>query len=224
MKIGIVGGTGGMGEGFAMRWCFKHDVVVGSRDGAKAKDAAEKYAQAAAGLPANMQGSISGTDNESVAKGADLVILSIPYESIDDTCSKLAPQLSQECLVVSPIVPMARTESGFTYIPMEQSKKTAAEMVADKLPPRGRVLSAFHTIAEAKLKNIQHSVDVDTFVCGDDLQVVTRLTSLIAEIPGLRPLYLGPLSISYQAEMLTPMILNAARKNKLKNPGLRLIE
>ena len=36
MKIGIIGGTGGMGEGFASRWCFNHEVLMGSRDKKKA--------------------------------------------------------------------------------------------------------------------------------------------------------------------------------------------
>ena len=47
MKIGIVGGTGGMGQGFAIRWCPNHDVLVGSRDAARAADAAEKYTKIA---------------------------------------------------------------------------------------------------------------------------------------------------------------------------------
>ena len=38
MKIGIVGGTGGMGEGFALRWCLKHDIFIGSRDATKANE------------------------------------------------------------------------------------------------------------------------------------------------------------------------------------------
>ncbi len=37
MKIGIIGGTGGMGEGFAQRWCFNHDILIGSRDKQKAE-------------------------------------------------------------------------------------------------------------------------------------------------------------------------------------------
>ena len=43
MRIGIVGGTGGMGEGFALRWCPKHDIVIGSRDAQKAKEAADIF-------------------------------------------------------------------------------------------------------------------------------------------------------------------------------------
>jgi hypothetical protein len=29
--------------------------------------------------------------------------------------------------------------------------------------------------------------------------------------------------MTYQAEVLTPMLLNGAKKNKLKNPGLKLV-
>lgn len=223
MKIGIAGGTGGMGEGFALRWCQKHDVIVGSRDAQKAREAAENYTRTVKETYGNIGGSISGTDNISFADDIDVLILSIPYEFIDDTCGKLAGRLSEDCIVVSPIVPMTRTEAGFVYIPLEQGKKQAAEMVADKLPPRARIVSAFHTISESKLKKLSQNLDADTFICGDDQSTVAKLNELIHEISGLRPVYLGPLALAYQAEILTPMCLNAAKQNKMKNPGVKLV-
>jgi hypothetical protein len=223
MKIGIVGGTGGMGEGFAMRWCVKHDVVVGSREAQKAKEAAANYTNAARqAYGSNMAGSITGDDNISLAKNSDVLILSIPYEFIEDTCGRLASEVRQDCIVVSPIVPMTRTDSGFVYISFEQHKKTAGEWVAEKMAPRSRVVSAFHTISEMKLKNVTMNLDADTFICGDDANVVAKLSGLASEITGLRPVYLGPLSLTYQAEVLTPMLLNAAKRNKMKNPGVKL--
>lgn len=223
MRIGIVGGTGGMGEGFALRWCQKHEVIVGSRDAQKAKEAADNYTKAAKEALGSIAGSITGEDNFALARDVDVLILSIPYESIDDTCGRMAGQIRDDCVVVSPIVPMARTDSGFTYIPLEQGKKPAAEMVADKLAPRSRVVSAFHTISEVKLKNVSQGLDADTFICGDDQNAVAKLNSLVGEISGLRPVYLGPLALTYQAEILTPMLLNAAKKNKMKNPGVKLV-
>lgn len=222
MKIGIVGGTGGMGEGFALRWCAKHDVVIGSREAQKAKEAAANYAAAARQAYPSMAGSISGDDNISLAKDCDVLILSIPYEFIDDTCSKLASNTRSDCIVVSPIVPMTRTDAGFVYIPLEQGKKPAAEMVAEKMAPRSRIVSAFHTISEVKLKNVGMGLDADTFICGDDASVVAKLSELVSEISGLRPLYLGPLALAYQAEVMTPMLLNAAKRNKMKHPGVKL--
>ncbi|MFL6309826.1 MAG: NADPH-dependent F420 reductase [Nitrososphaera sp.] len=223
MRIGIAGGTGGMGEGFALRWCQKHDVVIGSRDSQKAREASENYMRTAKQTYGNISGTISGIDNISFADDIDVLILSIPYESIDDTCGKLAGRIRNDCIIVSPIVPMDRTDAGFVYIPLEQGKEQAAEMVANKLPPRSRIVSAFHTISEIKLKNLSQTLDSDTFICGDDQNAIAKLRGLIEEISGLRPIYLGPLALAYQAEILTPMCLNAAKRNKMKNPGIKLV-
>lgn len=223
MRIGIVGGTGGMGEGFALRWCKKHDVVVGSRDAQKARESADSYTKAALAAYGSIAGSIAGDDNIALGQDVDVLILSIPYEFIDDTCGRLAGKIRDECIVVSPIVPMTRTDAGFVYIPLEQGKRQAVEMIAEKLPPRPRIVSAFHTISEVKLKNVGQGLDADTFICGDDPDAVAKLTELVSEIAGLRPVYLGPLALTYQAEILTPMLLNAAKRNKLKHPGVKLI-
>jgi NADPH-dependent F420 reductase len=213
-----------MGEGFALRWCYMHDVIVGSRDAQKAKQAADNYLNTAHdSYGERITGTISGDDNFELSKKCDLLILSVPYENIESTCSKLKHTIRDDCIIVSPIVPMAKTQAGFAYIPFEQSMIPAACMVANALPPRSRVVSAFHTISEVKLRNIKQSLDADTFVCGDDSNMVSRVNSLISEINGLRSIYLGPLSMTYQAEVLTPMLLNAARMNKMKNPGIRLV-
>ena len=230
MKIGIVGGTGGMGEGFALRWCVNHQIVIGSRDKNKASEVANNYTKIAQEFYKDKKiggdgeaGNISGDNNFDLVKDLDILILSIPYESINDTCSKLSKDTSDNCIVVSPIVPMKWTEKGFRYIPFEEGKKTAAELVADNFKSRSRIVSAFHTISEVKLKKLELTLDADTYICGDDTSVVEKIKGLASEIPGLRPIYLGELSMTYQAEVLTPMLLNGAKKNKLKNPGLKLV-
>ena len=224
MKIGIVGGTGGMGEGFALRWCANHQIIIGSRDKNKASEVAKNYMKIAQEFYKDrMKGNISGDNNFDLAKDLDILILSIPYESINDTCAKLAQVVNNSCIIVSPIVPMKWQEKGFTYIPFEEGKKTAAELVADNFESRSRIVSAFHTISEVKLKKIELNLDADTYICGDDLAAVQKIKDLVSEIQGLRPIYLGQLSMTYQAEILTPMLLNGAKKNKLKNPGLKLV-
>jgi NADPH-dependent F420 reductase len=234
MKIGIVGGTGGMGEGFALRWCANHQIVIGSRDKNKAAEVASNYMKIAqefykdkikrGGGGGIGEGNISGDNNFDLGKkDLDILILSIPYESINDTCSKLSQDINDSCIIISPIVPMKWTEKGFTYIPFEEGKKTAAELVADNFKSRSRIVSAFHTISEVKLKKLELTLDADTYICGDDTSVVEKIKELVSEIQGLRPIYLGPLSMTYQAEVLTPMLLNGAKKNKLKNPGLKLV-
>src|ERR671919_502933 len=222
MRIGIVGGTGGMGEGFALRWCLKHNIFIGSRDATRAGEAAKNYMiSARETYGSNMTGNISGEENVRLSEICDLVILSIPYESIESTCTGISERISPNCVIVTPIIPMRKEDKGFTYLPLEdEGVKSAAELVSEYIRPRGRIVSAFHTISEVKLKDVKQNLTGDIFVCGDDQINVSTINSLISEINGLRPIYLGPLSLSYQAEILTPMLLNASKRNKIKHPGL----
>ena len=113
MKIGIIGGTGGMGKGFALRWSQNHNVIVGSRDAARASESAKEYTNLAKESFGQINGTITGNDNVSVAKDSDVLILSIPYENIDSVCSEILPAVKDSCVVVSPIVPMVKTDVGF---------------------------------------------------------------------------------------------------------------
>lgn len=225
MKIGIIGGTGGMGEGFALRWSFNHEIILGSRDKQKAQDVAKNHMELLKGSPYSekINGIITGNDNISVAKESDVLILSIPYENIQNTCKDIENVINENCIIVSPIVPMSRNQSGFYYIPFVEGKKSAGSIVAENLPNCDKVVSAFHTISEVKLKNIESPLNADTFICTDNKEVLININDLIGEIEGLRSIYLGPLELSYQAEMMTPMILNASKQNKLKHPGIKLV-
>jgi len=223
MKIGIVGGTGGMGKGFALRWCINHDILIGSRDAIKATSAAEEYTKLASEIYGKVNGTVKGNDNLSIAKEADILILSIPYENIDSTCSQILAQIRDSCVVVSPIVPMVKTEVGFEFIPLKENKPFSYQLVSKYMKNRAKLVSAFHVISEKKLVDPNLSLDYDIFVCGDDTSSVKIVNDLINEIKGLRPIYLGPGSLSYFAEMATPLLLNAMIKNKLKNPGIKIV-
>lgn len=225
MKIGIIGGTGGMGEGFALRWSFNHEVILGSREKQKAQEVAKNHMDFLKNSPhyGKVNGNISGNDNLSVANDSDILILSIPYENIQNICKDIENRISNDCIIVSPIVPMSRNQSGFYYIPFLEGKKSAAIMVAENLPKSDKIVSAFHTISEVKLKNIENSLNADTFICTDNKEALSKINNLIVEIEGLRPIYLGSLEQSYQAEVMTPMILNASKQNKLKHPGIKLV-
>jgi hypothetical protein len=59
--IGILGGTGNMGRGLAIRWALKHDVVIGSRSSDRASEIAKDLENIARGFyQAEMKGSIKG--------------------------------------------------------------------------------------------------------------------------------------------------------------------
>jgi hypothetical protein len=223
LKIGIIGGTGGMGKGFAIRWCINHDILVGSRDAERASKSAEEYTNTAKEAYGKINGSISGNDNVSIAKESDVLVLAIPYENIDSTCSQILPQIKDSCVVISPIVPMTKTELGFEFIPIKENKPFSYQLVVKYMKDKSKLVSAFHVISEKKLVNPTLTLDYDIFVCGDDQNSVNVVNGLINEIKGLRPIYLGPGALSYFAEVAAPLLLNAMIKNKLKNPGIKII-
>ncbi len=221
MKIGIIGGTGGMGKGFAIRWCSNHDILIGSRDATKAGDAAREYATIAKEY--GFKDNIKGNDNLSVTKESDVLVLSIPYENIDSICSQLLPNIKADCIVISPIVPLTKTEAGFELISFKEKKPSAFELVQKYMKNKSNLVSAFHTISEKKLVDPKLVLDSDIFVCGDNDNAVNVVNGLIKEIKNLRPILLGPGSLSYLAETATPILINAMIKNKMKNPGIKII-
>ncbi len=223
MKIGIIGGTGGMGKGFALRWSQNHEVMVGSRDAARAAESAAQYANIAKEAFGQIKGTISGDDNVSVARQSDVLILSIPYENIDAVCSGVLSETKERCVVVSPIVPMTKTGVGFECVPIKDNKPFSYKLVSNHMRDKSRLVSAFHVISEKKLADPTLELDYDIFVCGDDKEAVSSVNTLIDEIKGLRSIYLGPIELSYLAEMATPLLLNAMIQNRIKNPGIKII-
>ena len=223
MKIGIIGGTGGMGKGFALRWCNKHEILVGSRDSSRAATSADEYTKTAKETFNNENVSISGNDNLSVVKESDVLILSIPYDNIDAICSELLPNVKDTCVVISPIVPMTKTDVGFECIAIKENKPFSHQTVEKYMKDKTKLVSAFHVISEKKLVNPTLVLDYDIFVCGDSKESVEVVNGLINEIEGLRPIYLGPGTLSYLVEMSTPLLLNAMIRNKMKNPGIKII-
>lgn len=223
MKIGIIGGTGGMGKGFALRWCKNHEILIGSRDAQRASDAANEYLQTAKQAFGSINGTISGADNDSVATQSDVLILSIPYENIDSVCSGLLGKIKDSCTVISPIVPMTKTDIGFEFIPLKENKPFSHQMVQKHMKNKNKLVSAFHVISEKKLVDPTFTLDYDIFVCGDDKESIDVVNGLIGEISGLRPIFLGSGALAYLAEISTPLLLNAMIKNKMKNPGIKIL-
>src|SRR5574341_2242882 len=164
MKIGIIGGTGGMGKGFALRWCVNHDILIGSRDAIKAAQSALEYTKNATELYGSVKGKITGNDNVSIAKESDVLVLSIPYENIDSTCPAILSNIKDGCIVISPIVPITKTNSGFEFISFIEKKPSAFEMVLKHMKDKTKLVAAFHTISEKKLVDPNLILDFDIFV------------------------------------------------------------
>ncbi len=215
MKIALVGGTGDIGTGFAVRWGQKHEIIIGSRNVDKARESAAAVLQLL-GAAADVR----GTDNASAVAAADVVVLCVPYEHLTFVTTGLLDSYKSQ-LVISPVVPMIYNGKFFQYQPpAEGSAALQARML---LPESVRVVSAFHTICAAALQDIERVMKADAFICGDDAEAIKIAMELAGEIKSLRPLDAGPLAVSSMVESLTPFLLNVARKNKIKDAGITVV-
>lgn len=217
MKIAILGGTGDIGEGFALNWAGNHHIRIGSRKADKAEAAAESYRDALEGQ--GMSGDIRGFDNLTASEGADVIILTVPHEHVSGVIDTVRPVLDHQ-IIISPVVPMTKSEY-FEYNPPEQG--SAAEEILEMLPDGTPVVAAYHTIASGRLCNLDPAFRCDVMICGNDRPSKDVVIDLTAEIGCLRPLDAGPLAAARTIESLTPTLLNLAMLNNLKDPSIKIL-
>ncbi len=214
MKIGIVGGTGDIGEGIAMRLSPNHTVVIGSREDDKAVESSDVcYATVTKlGLPC----SVSGRSNQEAIDRSDVIILAIPFRHVEPTLASLHG--FENKLVISPVNPMEKRDF-FVYTPPPDG--SAALLIKRLLPKETRLCSAFNTVAANKWKALNETLDLAVPVCGDDSLSKATVLDLVRSIPGVKAYDAGPLAVSSMVECLTPLLLNIARFNKMKDVGVQ---
>ena len=214
MKIGIVGGTGDIGEGIAMRLSPNHDVIIGSREEDKAVESSDVcYATVTKlGLPCT----VSGYTNQEAVDRSDIVILAIPFRHVEPTLATLHG--FENKIVISPVNPMEKRDF-FVYTPPPEG--SAALLVKRLLPPGTKLCSAFNTVAANKWKALTETLDLAVPVCGDDPPTKGIVIDLVRSIPGVKAYDAGPLGVSCMVECLTPLLLNIARFNKMKDVGIQ---
>ena len=213
MELAILGGTGDIGEGLAVRYAADtdHRVVIGSRKAEKAVDRAGDYEERLADH--GIDRDIEGAANADAAAGADVVVLAIPPHHVADTVADLAEEgVLDDQLVVSPAVGMQGDADGLHYRPPKVGSVT--ELVAERAPDGLAVAGAFHNLAADRLANLDADLDVDTLVVADDESVREQVIDLANELDGIRALAAGPLSNAAEVESVTPLVINVARYNE----------
>ncbi len=218
MKIAILGGTGSIGEGFALRWAGEHDIMVCSREVDKAVKAAYGYKDRLSKMGLSCC-SLGGCTNETGIRDVDVVVLSVPYNGVITLLKTLLPHFNDQ-IVISLVVPMKKNQ-WFEYTPPKQG--SAALEIQDVLPKTVKVVSAYHNISAKKLANPDITLDYDVVVCGDDEVAKGKVMELTREIKDLRPLDGGGLASSYMIESLTPFLINLAIRNRLSDLGVKFV-
>ncbi len=213
--IPIIGGTGALGYGLAVRWAQAGErIVIGSRQAERAAEAAERVRSAVEGAE------VEGLENAEAASRGPIVFLTVPFRAQSETLTNLKDALEAGQILVDCTVPTAASISGKASRTVGVWQGSAAQQAEEMVPDGVTVISALHTVSAPALAE-GDSVDEDVLICGDRKADKARVAALIERIDGLRAVNAGALEMARIAETLTPLLIaiNARYKSRA---GIRI--
>lgn len=209
-SLGILGGTGPQGRGLALRWAAAGiPTTIGSRDAARAEQVA-----------AELGHGLRGAANTDCAKGADVVVVTVPWDAHEPTLTDLEPQLRDK-IVVDSVNPLGFDKQG--PYPLDVAEGSAAQQ-AQALLPRSTVVAAFHHVSAVSLSDLSiEDLGLDVLVLGEDRDANSTVIDLVDVVPGMRGIYGGRLRNAHQVEALTANLIAINRRYKA-HAGLRITD
>ena len=213
LTLAILGGTGKEGSGLAFRWAHAgYAVVIGSRDAARARSAA-----AALNEKLGREDLVKGMANVEAARACDIAILTVPYSAHRATLESVKDALKGKILV-DVTVPLNPDSPRTVHLPPSGSVGVEAQtLLADQV----KVVSAFQDIGFGHLQELDHAIDCDVLVTGNDKDAKKQVIAL-AEAIGMRAFDAGPIENAVVAEALTSALININVKFKVKSAGIRI--
>jgi len=214
-SIGIVGGTGDLGRGLALRLAKAgHPLIIGSRNAEQAVASAEAVAAVLAerGIA---HPAISGAENAATAQQGDIVFVTVPFGAHQPTLESIRDAV-QGKVVVDVTVPLVPPKVARVQLPTEGS---AGQIAQTLLGEAVHVVSAFQNVAAAHLQ-ADMEIPCDVLVTGNDKPARQTVIDLI-ESMGMRGFHAGLINNAAAAEALTSILININKQYKT-HAGLRL--
>ncbi len=214
--IPIIGGTGALGYGLALRWARAgHAVVIGSRSAERAAEAARKLSEA---VP---DAEVEGLPNPEAARQGPVVFLTVPFRAQSENLNNLREALEAGQLLVDCTVPLAAAVSGKATRSLGVWQGSAAQQAQEMVPDGVSVVAALHTVSAPVLGDPAAELDEDVLLCGDRKADKARVARLVEAAPGLRAVNAGGLEMARIVEQLTPMLISINARYKT-HAGLRI--
>jgi len=214
--VPIVGGTGALGFGLAVRLARAGvPVVIGSRRPRSAEEAASKARERVS------EGDVEGLENADAVARGDIVFLTVPFRAQSENLTNLRNALAEGQILVDATVPLAAAVSGKATRLLGVPQGSAAEQAQEMVPDGVTVVSALHTVAGHVLADLDHPLDEDVLICGDAREPKRRVGELLDRIDGLRSINAGALETARLVEGLTPLLISVNSRNKV-TAGVRL--
>jgi NADPH-dependent F420 reductase len=206
--IPIIGGTGALGYGLAVRLARAgQTIVIGSRKPERAEEAAAKLREAVPGAE------IEGLTNDEAAKRGPIVFLTVPFRAQSETLTNLKEALTAGQLLVDCTVPLAAAISGKATRTLGVWQGSAAQQAQEMAPDGVTVISALHTVSASTLGGPDR-LDEDVLICGDRKADKARVAELIELVDGLRAVNAGPLDQARIVEPLTALLIGINSRYK----------
>jgi 8-hydroxy-5-deazaflavin:NADPH oxidoreductase len=213
--IPIIGGTGALGYGLAVRLARAgQTIVIGSRKPERAEEAANRLREAVPGAE------VEGLENGEAAKRGPIVFLTVPFRAQSETLTNLKEALSEGQLLVDCTVPLAAAISGKATRTIGVWQGSAAQQAQEMAPDGVTVISALHTVSAPSLAG-DEELDEDVLICGDRKADKARVAELIELIDGLRAINAGPLDQARIVEPLTALLIGINSRYKT-HAGIRI--
>jgi NADPH-dependent F420 reductase len=214
--VPIIGGTGALGFGLALRLGRAGvPVVIGSREVGRAGEAAARVLER---LPAAR---VEGLRNPDAASRGPIVILAVPFRAQSENLTNLKGALHEGQILVDATVPLAAAVSGKATRLLGVPQGSAAQQAQEMAPAGVSVVSALHTVSAPVLGDLEAELDEDVLVTGDSGEAKRRVAELIEHIPGLRPVDCGRLEAARLVEGLTPLLISVNIRHKT-HAGIKL--
>jgi NADPH-dependent F420 reductase len=218
VDIAVIGGTGAEGFGLTLRLAAAgHRVVIGSRSQQRGEESAVR-AREIVGTHAR----IDGAENGPAAAGCEVVMVTVPFAGQAEIYRSLKPHVPAGRIVVDATSPLATAVGGRAWQVVRPWHGSAAEQAEALLADGVRMVGAFHTISAEALQEIDRPMESDVFVCGSDAEAKAAVGALIDQIPDLRWVDAGALSMARIAETLTALLISVNRTYKVHDSGFRV--
>jgi hypothetical protein len=207
--IPIVGGTGALGAGLALRWAQAGiPIAIGSRSAERAEEAAARVRRAVPGAE------VEGLPNGDAATRGEIVFLTVPFRAQSENLNNLREALRPGQILVDCTVPLAAAFSGKATRSLGVWQGSAAQQAQEMVPEGVTVVSALHTVGAPNLADPEAELAEDVLVCGERKADKARVARLIELIPGLRAVNAGPLEMARIVEQLTPLLISVNSRYK----------
>lgn len=215
-EVAIVGGTGALGFGLALRLADAGvGVVLGSRDPRRAEEGAGRLAERLSGAR------IRAAGNAEAVAGVDIVVLCVPFRNQSETLAALREALREGQVVLDATVPLAAAVSGRATRMLGVWQGSAAQQAAEMVPEGVRVVSGLHTVSAAHLADLDSTLDEDVLLCGDRKADKAAVQAVVGRVPGLRCVDCGRLEMARITESLTALMISVNGRYKAR-AGVRL--